>query len=64
MHPQSLIQQPNMYPPQQQPGPMQDYMGRPGSSMTGMPYQQAPMWPQSQYPSQPTQNGKNEILFQ
>lgn len=60
MHPQALMQQPNMYPPQQQP--MQDYMGRPTSSMPGMPYQQPSMWPQSQYPPQPTPNGKSEIL--
>ncbi|CAF1530562.1 unnamed protein product [Adineta ricciae] len=46
---QSLIQQPNLYTPQQ---PLHDYNSRPGSSMGmgAMGYQQSPMWHHSQYP--------------
>lgn len=62
MHPQPLIQQPNMYPPSHQQQAMQDYMTRSGSAMPGMPYQQVSMWPQSQYPPPPTSNSK-KIIF-
>ncbi|CAF4322449.1 unnamed protein product [Rotaria socialis] len=48
----SLIQQPLLYPVQQ---PLHDYNSRPGSSMSGMAYQQVAMWPSSQYlPATPT----------
>ncbi|CAF1612854.1 unnamed protein product [Rotaria magnacalcarata] len=47
-----LIQQPVLYPVQQ---PLHDYNSRPGSSMSGMAYQQVAMWPSSQYlPTTPT----------
>ncbi|CAF2503528.1 unnamed protein product [Rotaria sp. Silwood2] len=45
--PQPLIQQPTLYSAQQ---PLHDYNSRPGSSMSGMAYQQVSMWPPSQYP--------------
>lgn len=57
--PQPLIQQPNLYSPQQT---LHDYNSRPGSSMGGMGYPQVSMWPPSQY-AQSTPNGKHIFIY-
>ncbi|CAF3639544.1 unnamed protein product [Adineta steineri] len=66
-HPQAqhLLQQSNMYTPQQ---PLHDYNNRPASSMGVMPgmggYQQLSMWPPSQYPQTSPNMPPTDMFYQ
>ncbi|CAF0874127.1 unnamed protein product [Rotaria sp. Silwood1] len=58
---QPLIQQPTLYSAQQ---PLHDYNSRPGSSMSGMAYQQVSMWPPSQYPVNTSSVAPTDAFYQ